>query len=510
MNIQGAINMPNKNILLSVLIITMLALSAGVAWADEVTSEINYQGRLTDSSGSPLTGTYTMTFRLYEAATGRTVALATDTHTVDITDGLFNTGIDFGTSDFDGRELWLGVKVGADSEMTPRQELRPVPYALSLRPGAKIIGSEYIALHAESTHTSGRGIYGYATATSGATYGVYGASISPGGYGGYFYNNESGIGVGGKGGKYGGYFTTNHGGTLKTPNAGVKVITDYTCSQGVHAHTHGDYSSGVWAFTSGDYSEGVRASTIGDGSEGVHVETTGIGSHGVHAHTHGDYSSGVWASTSGDHSEGVYVETTGDESDGVRAKTTGDGSYGLHARADGTYGTGIWAQGGPSGYAGIFSGNVKITDRSSGATIIELGKGLDYAEGFNVSELTKIESGSVLIIDPDNPGKLTMSNTPYDTKVAGIVAGANGMGSGVRLGTSQYDYDVALAGRVYCNVDAAEAGVEPGDLLTTSATPGYAMKTTDYERAQGAILGKAMQRLEKGEKGQILVLVTLQ
>jgi hypothetical protein len=375
---------------------------------------------------------------------------------------LFNTGIDFGTSDFDGRELWHGVKVGADSEMTPRQELRPVPYALSLRPGAKIIGSEYIALHAESTHTSGRGIYGYATATSGATYGVYGASISPGGYGGYFYNNGSGIGVGGKGGKYGGYFTTNHGGTLKTPNAGVKVITDYTCSQGVHAHTHGDYSSGVWASTSGDYSEGV------------------------------------------------YVETTGDESDGVRVKTTGDGSYGLHARADGIYGTGIWAQGGPSGYAGIFSGNVKITDRSGGATIIELGKGLDYAEGFNVSELTKIESGSVLIIDPDNPGKLTMSNTPYDTKVAGIVAGANGMGSGVRLGTGQYDYDVALAGRVYCNVDAAEAGVEPGDLLTTSATPGYAMKTTDYERAQGAILGKAMQRLEKGEKGQILVLVTLQ
>jgi hypothetical protein len=69
---------------------------------------------------------------------------------------------------------------------------------------------------------------------------------------------------------------------------------------------------------------------------------------------------------------------------------------------------------------------------------------------------------------------------------------------------------VALAGRVYCNVDATEEGVEPGDMLTTSATPGYAMKSTDYTRAQGAILGKAMQRLEKGEKEQILVLVTLQ
>ena len=70
--------------------------------------------------------------------------------------------------------------------------------------------------------------------------------------------------------------------------------------------------------------------------------------------------------------------------------------------------------------------------------------------------------------------------------------------------------DVALAGRVYCNVDATHAGIEPGDLLTTSTTPGYAMKAVDYDHARGAILGKAMQRLEVGQKGQILVLVTLQ
>ena len=52
--------------------------------------------------------------------------------------------------------------------------------------------------------------------------------------------------------------------------------------------------------------------------------------------------------------------------------------------------------------------------------------------------------------------------------------------------------------------------VEPGDLLTTSETPGYAMKVLEHIRAQGAILGKAMERLEQGGKGQILVLVTLQ
>ena len=71
-------------------------------------------------------------------------------------------------------------------------------------------------------------------------------------------------------------------------------------------------------------------------------------------------------------------------------------------------------------------------------------------------------------------------------------------------------YDVALAGRVYCNVDATEAAVAPGDLLTTSDRPGHAMRVTEPERAAGAILGKAMESLDQGATGQILVLVTLQ
>ena len=116
----------------------------------------------------------------------------------------------------------------------------------------------------------------------------------------------------------------------------------------------------------------------------------------------------------------------------------------------------------------------------------------------------------MLIIDQDNPGKLTACSQPYDKKVAGIVAGAKGLGSGVRLGAERFDCDVALAGRVYCNVDASDVAVEPGDLLTTSGTAGYALRVTDYAAAQGAILGKAMEGLERGTKGQILVLVTLQ
>ena len=122
----------------------------------------------------------------------------------------------------------------------------------------------------------------------------------------------------------------------------------------------------------------------------------------------------------------------------------------------------------------------------------------------------EISPGNVLIIDPDNPGELTLSNQAYDSKVAGIVAGANDLGSGVKLGTGNFDCDVALAGRVYCNVDASYGAISPGDLLTTSPTSGHAMLVNDMDRSHGAILGKAMESLKKGDKGQILVLVTLQ
>ena len=69
--------------------------------------------------------------------------------------------------------------------------------------------------------------------------------------------------------------------------------------------------------------------------------------------------------------------------------------------------------------------------------------------------------------------------------------------------------NVALTGRVYALADATSGPIKPGDLLTTSAIPGHCMKAGDRDRAQGAILGKAMTGLKDG-KGKVLVLVTLQ
>ena len=133
------------------------------------------------------------------------------------------------------------------------------------------------------------------------------------------------------------------------------------------------------------------------------------------------------------------------------------------AEAENSGGIALEARGGPGGLAAKFYGNVSIYSSADDALIMQLGEGLDYAEGFNITGNASINPGTVLSIDPDNPGELTVSKAAYDTKVAGIVAGANGLGSGVRLGSDGFDLNVALAGRVYCNVDATLHGIKPGD-----------------------------------------------
>ena len=97
--------------------------------------------------------------------------------------------------------------------------------------------------------------------------------------------------------------------------------------------------------------------------------------------------------------------------------------------------------------------------------------------------------------------------------VAGVVSGAGGIETGLIMGQRGSVADgaipVALTGRVYVWVDASYGAVSPGDLLTSSATAGHAMKVSDYGRSQGATLGKAMTGLSEG-RGLVLMLVSLQ
>jgi hypothetical protein len=165
---------------------------------DSRSSYIPIQGRLTNSSGTPLTGTYDLTVRLYEVFSGGTSLCSYTITDVSVDKGLFSTYANFqGCSALDGRQLWMGIQVETDSEMTPRRPIDNVPYAWTLRPGASIIGNmgSNAILDIENMASTGRGLRSYATSSTGTNYGVVGASVSPDGYGGYFYNNGGGTGL---------------------------------------------------------------------------------------------------------------------------------------------------------------------------------------------------------------------------------------------------------------------------------------------------------------------------
>ncbi|MBK7997592.1 MAG: hypothetical protein IPK15_02360 [Verrucomicrobia bacterium] len=144
--------------------------------------------------------------------------------------------------------------------------------------------------------------------------------------------------------------------------------------------------------------------------------------------------------------------------------------------------------------------------------VLEITGGADIAEPFHMSHSDELPKGAVVVIDEENPGRLKMSNEPYDTRVAGIISGANGVQPGLALhqqGKIEGGQNVALTGRVYALADATQGAIKPGDLLTTSSTPGHVMRASDAQRRSGAVLGKAMTSLKDG-KGFVLVLVSLQ
>ncbi len=466
--------MKYKTIVTGLTILIILLVSVGIATAQEpepngninlqasVSTAFTYQGRLTDASGNPIDGSVNLVFQLWDDATaGSQVGSDITKNNLSVKDGLFTVKLDVPQDAFNGQALWLRIQVNGQW-LSPRQELLPVPYALGLKPGAVINSSIYNTpvLQVENTDSSAGG--GSAIAAINASNNTWRPAI---------YGENTGA------------------------SAGV-----YGRSDGWHA-TVGYQASSDSSFA------GVWGHNAGAG-HGVYGDAQGYGSRGVYGKSSdNEWGFGIYGEALGTHSVGVL----GVGATGVLAQTNDEGGTALWAVADAGYGTGIYAEGGhSSGYAADFKGNVQIRSRSTGATVIELGEGLDYAEGFDVSDESEISPGTVLVIDSTSPGELTVSDKPYDRKVAGIVAGAKELGSAVRLGPGQFDYDVALAGRVYCNVDAIYGSIEPGDLLTTSPTSGYAMKVSDYTKAQGAILGKAMEKLEQGKKGQILVLVTLQ
>jgi hypothetical protein len=124
--------------------------------------------------------------------------------------------------------------------------------------------------------------------------------------------------------------------------------------------------------------------------------------------------------------------------------------------------------------------------------------------------LEAIEPGTVMVLGHE--GALSESQHAYDKRVAGVISGAYDYKPGIVLGkqqTSGNRQPIALMGKVFCKVDVQYGVIDVGDLLTTSPTPGHAMKADDPLKAFGAVIGKPLRSLNTGQ-GLIPILIALQ
>jgi hypothetical protein len=246
--------------------------------------------------------------------------------------------------------------------------------------------------------------------------------------------------------------------------------------------------------------------------QGVHGESTDqVGVYGVSKNF-----VGVWGESQSPASAGQPgVFGISANWQGVHGESTDQvGVFGASKNFVGVWGEsatpgqpGIFGKG--PGLAGSFSGNVLVTGTITATLDVVLGS--DCAEQFDVAETQNVEPGSVMVLCGEN--SVRVCDTQYDKRAAGVVSGAGDFKPGLILGgsseTSERRKPLALAGKVYCKVDADFGSIDVGDLLTTSSTPGCAMKAGDRALSFGAVIGKALRPLQSG-RGLIPILVSLQ
>lgn len=356
---------------------------------------------------------------------------------------------------------------------------------------------------------NGYGLWVNNTALSGTTYGIRSENNSPDGYAIYaVHDNSAGDGP------------------------AIFARTD-SLSSGAYA-IHGVVANGT---AGGGGAAGIRgenlATSNGYGVYGTHAgagwgvygqSPTGRGVFGLSTSgigVRGQSTSGIAVNGFSNTNYGVYGQS--DDNYGVYGLSTNDyGVRGFSVNSHGVYGTcsgsgrGVYGYS-ATGYGGYFdagsTGTALYVVGTASVAVLQIRGGADLAEKFEVA-CTEAKPGMVVMIDPEQVGGMKLASGSYNRCVAGVISGANKLEAGMILGefegNSEKAQPIALTGRVWTYCDASESAIEPGDLLTTSETPGYAMAVTDSAKAPGATIGKAMSRLAKGEKGLVLVLVNLQ
>lgn len=546
-----------------------LSLLGGLANLSAQSTAFTYQGQLHDT-GAPASGSYDLRFTIYDAVTGGSVIAGPITNSaVIVSNGYFTVTLDFGAGIFTGAPRWLELGAatngsGSFETLSPLQELSPTPYAMFAGNSANVGSGAAVK--------SLNGLLDDVTLAAGANVTITPSgntlTIASSGAGGSGIWNLNGVDAYYTGGKVG-IGTTTPRGALHVASGGLAVTgasSPYSGAGGGVFMEWGGTVGNLFAFDYGAFISKPLILNAPGGNVGIGTATpaskltirTGnsvFSGYGFE-HTDGtvrlatfiDTGYGAWLGTRTAHALNFFVNdglpSMTINADGSVSTISGPGVVTIGSpnaesgssiqrsgnRADVRFnGSSLKLVAGPgsgppssfNGIAVTTGGNVgigtdvplaKLDVRGTTRTcILTIVGGCDLAEPFPLKD-EQIAKGSVVVIDEDHPGRLMQSEQAYDKRVAGIISGANGVNPGITLqqeGTFDQGQNVALSGRVYVQADASFGAIKPGDMLTTSNTPGHAMKVGNHAKAQGAILGKAMSALKEG-KGMVLVLVTLQ
>ena len=455
-----------------------------------VASGISYQGRLTDSGGTPSNGTYTMRFVVYNADVAGSSLWDSGNLNIDVENGLFNVKLGVSQASFNGQALWLSIIVDGQT-LSPRQEILPAPYALSLRPGATIVG--------DALDTGEAALSGSAPATGTALradanggMGLYGSSTNNYGVRGTSSNS------------WGGYFSSSGG-------YGIRVETS-----GADHYDHGAFvtaQSGYGVLARSATNQGVRGEAGNVAGIAQPLGAVGVVGIGANRGTYGSSSSGIGLYGVSSSNYGVWGQSS--EWRGVTGRTSrADNNYGFYT-PDNLFSLNInlagavmqvMQNGGTEplapGDVVVFSG-INRTVTAVDAPIVQVSR----AHTANSTAVAGVVF-SRFNIDAVDPDLEFPDDTAQERRVEMDVTPPGEVAPGEFL-------LVVVQGPALVRASALAGSIQPGDLLSTGGISGVAgkaavMNVNGLETAvPGTVFGKALEPLDEAQE-MIYVYVTLQ
>ena len=205
-----------------------------------------------------------------------------------------------------------------------------------------------------------------------------------------------------------------------------------------------------------------------------------------------------WVAGGGGAGGGAAAGAGGNGANSADANSTGTAGYGGGGGGANNAAAGVGGAGGKGGNpgGGGGGGGPGVTGGAGGnggrgeVRIIEIrgASGADLGEFYATND-PLIEAADVVSFDSDLEAGVKMSSKKYDSNVAGVISTQPDMvmGSGM-LRQGVKSVVLALAGRVPVKVSAMNGIIKPGDYLTTSSHPGWAMKATKA----GHVIGQAL------------------